>query len=128
MTVIAISKPKVGSGKTTLATNLASALFDRVLGVLLVDTDPQGSVRDWHEVTANNPLLLVGLDRPNNLKTIDSMERHPKRTFIIIHKICGTRLDSDVREDFDEYDLPVLVAETIPVDLSVAECSRNDRF
>lgn len=73
MTVIAILNPKGRSGKTTLATNLARALHNREQGVLLVDTDPQGSARDWHAVTNTNPLDLVGLDRPNNLKTVDSM-------------------------------------------------------
>ena len=73
MTVIAILNPKGGSGKTTLATNLSRALHDSGKKVLLVDTDPQGSARDWHAVNGDNPLPLVALDRPNTLKTVDSM-------------------------------------------------------
>ena len=48
MPVIAIVAQKGGTGKTTLATNLASA-FAETEKVLLVDGDPQGSAQDWAE-------------------------------------------------------------------------------
>jgi chromosome partitioning protein len=32
--------------------------------VLLVDSDPQGSARDWAAVREDNPLTVVGIDRP----------------------------------------------------------------
>ena len=73
MYVVAILNPKGGSGKTTLATNLARVLHNRQHTVLLVDTDPQGSARDWHAANRNNPIPLVALDRANNLTTINSM-------------------------------------------------------
>ncbi len=55
-TVIAVLNQKGGSGKTTIATNLAHALILHGLKVLLVDSDPQGSSRDWNE--ANNGEIL----------------------------------------------------------------------
>jgi chromosome partitioning protein len=40
---------------------------------LLVDSDPQGSARDWHAAHDANPIELVALDRPNNVKTLLSL-------------------------------------------------------
>lgn len=75
MTIIAVLNPKGGSGKTTLSTNLARAIHERGFSVLIVDSDPQGSARDWHASTDNNPIPLISLDRPNNIKTLSSVAK-----------------------------------------------------
>jgi chromosome partitioning protein len=43
------------------------------LSVLIVDSDPQGSARDWHAAAENNPLPLIALDRAKNIKTLFSV-------------------------------------------------------
>lgn len=73
MSIISVLNPKGGSGKTTISTNLARSLHERGYSVLLVDSDPQGSARDWHAANEDNPIELVALDRPNNVKTLTSM-------------------------------------------------------
>ena len=73
MSIISILNPKGGSGKTTISTNLARSLYERDHSVLLVDSDPQGSARDWHAANEDNPIELVALDRANNVKTLTSM-------------------------------------------------------
>lgn len=44
---VAMVNQKGGTGKTTLATNLARALQRAGERVLLADSDPQGTARDW---------------------------------------------------------------------------------
>ncbi len=45
--VITVAQQKGGSGKTTLAVNLACALHSGGASVALLDTDPQGSLGRW---------------------------------------------------------------------------------
>lgn len=77
--IVSILNQKGGAGKTTIATNLARAMKLSDCGkVLLVDSDPQGSARDWN-VKANGELLnVMALDRPT--------------------------LDKDIRAFVDDYD------------------------
>lgn len=78
MAILSILNPKGGSGKTTLATNLARAFVERDERVLLVDTDPQGSARDWHAAREDNPIPLIALDRPNNMRSVKEMSGYDR--------------------------------------------------
>jgi chromosome partitioning protein len=48
--IIALTGQKGGVGKSTTAVSLAAYALERGLRVLLVDADPQGTVRTWGEV------------------------------------------------------------------------------
>ena len=52
--MIAVLNQKGGSGKTTIAAHLARAFQLNGHDVLLVDSDPQGSARDWAAVRRTN--------------------------------------------------------------------------
>lgn len=81
MKVIAVLNQKGGSGKTTIATHLARALQLAGHDVLLVDSDPQGSARDWAAVRDDQPVPVVGIDRP----TIDrDLKNVAKKDFVVI--------------------------------------------
>ena len=81
MHVIAVLNQKGGSGKTTIATHLARALQLDGKDVLLVESDPQGSARDWAAVREDNPLAVVGIDRP----TIDrDLKAIGRKDFVVI--------------------------------------------
>ena len=82
MKIIAVLNQKGGSGKTTIATHLARALQLDGADVLLVDSDPQGSARDWAAVREDQPLTVVGLDRPTIDRDVRNVAR--KVDFVVI--------------------------------------------
>ena len=81
MHVIAVLNQKGGSGKTTIATHLARALQLEGKEVLLVDSDPQGSARDWAAVREDQPVTVVGIDRPTIGRDLKSVAR---QEFVVI--------------------------------------------
>ena len=81
MKVIAVLNQKGGSGKTTIATHLARALQIGGADVLLVDSDPQGSARDWAAVREDQPVPVVGIDRPTIERDLKSLVR---KDFVVI--------------------------------------------
>ena len=76
MKIIAVLNQKGGSGKTTIATHLARGLQLQGHSVLLVDSDRQGSARDWRAVDEDNPVTVIGLDRPTLDKDLKGITDH----------------------------------------------------
>lgn len=72
--IVSILNPKGGAGKTTLAIHMARALHLQGARVLLVDSDPQGSARDWNEVAdGKGGFAVVGIDRPTLDKDVPAL-------------------------------------------------------
>lgn len=71
MRIVAVTNEKGGSGKSTLAINLACALHREGARVVLVDSDPQGTARDWRDASPSALSLppVVPLDRPEVFAT-----------------------------------------------------------
>ncbi len=72
--VISCLNQKGGVGKTTLTSNLGEAFKRSGLSVLLVDSDPQGSLRDWNEASGGEVLPVVGLDRETLTKDLEAIK------------------------------------------------------
>lgn len=81
MRVIAVLNQKGGAGKTTIATHLARAIQLTGADVLLVDSDPQGSARDWAAVRDDQPVPVIGIDRPTIERDLRSVAR---KDYVII--------------------------------------------
>lgn len=72
--IISFLQEKGGAGKTTIAINVAKGIKDLGHSVLLVDSDPQGSARDWHTNNDGSVLEVIGLDRPTIDKDIQGFK------------------------------------------------------
>jgi chromosome partitioning protein len=66
MKIIACLNEKGGTGKSTLATNIATALHRSGKKVVLLDADPQGTARDWRAASPEDADLppVLAADRP----------------------------------------------------------------
>ncbi len=69
MKIISVLNEKGGTGKSTVATNLATALHREGKRVVLLDCDPQGTARDWRDASPEDADLppVLGVDRPQML-------------------------------------------------------------
>ncbi len=67
--IICVTNEKGGSGKSNTCINLSVALQRAGKSVVLVDTDPQATLRDWREQTPDGVDLppVIGMDRPESL-------------------------------------------------------------
>ena len=81
--IVALTGQKGGVGKSTLAICIAAELLARRHKVLLVDADPQGTIRTWGEVAAEAgqtmpSIVSMGstMHRPEQLPTVSAGYDH----------------------------------------------------
>lgn len=73
MLVIALISSKGGTGKSTLATNLAVAAHLRGVKTAILDIDPQGSSCEWSDDREDPEPLVDMCNIPRLRKSIDSL-------------------------------------------------------
>lgn len=121
MTVISILNQKGGAGKTTLSTNIAKGLQLEGYKVLLIDSDPQGSARDWSAANENCSITVVGIDRPTIDRDIKNIKS--QYDFIIIdgapqaHDLAVSAIKAS--------DLVLIPVQPSPYDIWAAEALVN---
>ncbi|MET3109102.1 chromosome partitioning protein [Oxalobacteraceae bacterium GrIS 1.18] len=81
MKVVSVLNQKGGSGKTTVATHVARCFQLDGSSVILIDSDPQGSARDWAAAREEQPLSVIGIDRPTIERDLKSLA---KTDFVVI--------------------------------------------
>lgn len=105
MKIISFLNSKGGVGKTTLAINLSRYLYLYISGnlkrmyddrpelldiefrlpkILLVDADPQGSVRDWKEAGIQDDVHVIAADRRQTLLQIPAFIANQKYDYVVI--------------------------------------------
>jgi chromosome partitioning protein len=74
MNIISLINGKGGCGKSTLAIHIARCLqLNKAGSVLLVDADPQGTIRDWNasrETDKHKMPVVVGIDKGDLKKDV----------------------------------------------------------
>jgi chromosome partitioning protein len=83
MPTIAFLSQKGGAGKTTLATCIARELHIQGFQVILVDTDLQGSARDWRAASEIDTVAVIGMDRPTLDKDLKAINPDGTKWIII---------------------------------------------
>ena len=73
--VLAVLNQKGGSGKTTIAVNLAHAFQRLGNDVLLVDADPQGTARDWSDSSEDGVCPVIGIDRESLARDLPAVAK-----------------------------------------------------
>ncbi len=82
----------------------------------MVDSDPQGSARDWHAATDDNPLPLVALDRANNVRTLNNIAK--SYDFVVIDG--AAKLEDMMAAAIKVADLILIPVQPSPYDLWAA--------
>ena len=119
--VITVAQQKGGSGKTTLAANLAAALAP-TRRVAVLDIDPQGSLARWHAIRQARPGALAALafSDLSGWRLAGELERL-RRGFDVVIVDSPPVIDSDARRAIRGADLVVVPVQPSAPDIWAAE-------
>jgi chromosome partitioning protein len=120
--IITVAQQKGGSGKTTLAVNIAVALHARGYSVALVDTDPQGSMGRWFMERMQSRGEDEAMDFSTSSAWGASYESEKlKKRFDYVIIDTPPKIDSDLRPALKVADLVLVPVATSHVDLWATE-------
>lgn len=128
---ITVAQQKGGSGKTTLAVNLAVEFWKRGHSVAVLDTDPQGSLGRWYMTRREAMGDEVGLEFATASAWGVSYELEKLlKTHEIVIVDTPPKVDSDLRPAMRSSDIVVVPVSVSAVDVwatdSVLEMARRE--
>lgn len=111
MTVFAVMNGKGGAGKTTICLGLGRALNLVGRDVVLVDSDPQGSMKDWADEHPEQPVQIYTIERTQLAAQIPKL----KNEIIIID---GTAKAADLaKKTIAVADIILIPVQPSPLDV-----------
>lgn len=120
--IITVAQQKGGSGKTTLAVNLACEARRRGLSVALIDTDPQGSMGRWFLERQERLGPDDGLEFSTSSAWGASYEGEKlRKRFDLVILDTPPKIDSDLRPALRVADLVLVPVASSQVDLWATE-------
>lgn len=128
--VITLAQQKGGSGKTTIAVNLAVAFLKRGRSVALLDTDPQGSLGRWFMARreAGDPGMEFSTASAWGV-SYECEKLRKAHDYVIVD--TPPKVDADLRPALRESDLVLVPVAMSQVDLwateAVLDLARRER-
>ena len=121
---IVVLNPKGGSGKTTIAVNLASYFASRQQRPVLMDHDPQGSAGRWvskRSLSRPRVDLIVAHERDPRVTRSFQLRPPPDATHIVVDTpaAMSTQTMIELTREAHKILVPVL-----PSDIDIHACSR----
>jgi chromosome partitioning protein len=121
---IVVLNPKGGSGKTTIATNLASYYVSRSVKTTLMDYDPQASSTRWLKKRQANQATIHGIAafERNNRTTRSFQMRIPADTERVVIDTPAALAAQDLPEITRGAD--AILVPVLPSDIDIHACSK----
>ncbi len=121
--VITIAQQKGGTGKTTLAVNLALAFIKyHNLKVAIIDTDPQGSLGKWFMIRSENKISNQNLTfKTASLWGAQYESKILKQDHDIVIIDTPPKIESDARPAIEASNLVLIPVAPSPIDFWATE-------